>query len=132
MKNKMKDYEAKYEECQKIAKEYFTKELEKNLVQHKTNERIMRYKLEAYEKKNSNIICGNPTSIEVLCQDEETKAGPNGTSQEKEVQTEESQDLRSGTTQKEVHPKIPHDLKGKGYEEKNQREFRNRKRWRLF
>ncbi len=53
MKNKMKDYEAKYEECQKIAKEYFTKELEKNLVQHKTNERIMRYKLEVYEKKNS-------------------------------------------------------------------------------
>jgi hypothetical protein len=57
----------------------------KDLVQHITNERIMRYKLEAYEKKNSNIICGNPTSIEVLCQDEETKAGPNGTSQEKEV-----------------------------------------------
>jgi hypothetical protein len=30
-KNKMKDFEAKYEEWLEVAKEYFTKELEKNL-----------------------------------------------------------------------------------------------------
>jgi hypothetical protein len=32
MKNKMKDYEAKSEEWWEVGKEYFTKELEKNLV----------------------------------------------------------------------------------------------------
>jgi len=32
MKNKMKDYEAKFEEWWEVGKEYFTKELEKNLV----------------------------------------------------------------------------------------------------
>jgi hypothetical protein len=32
MKNKMKNYEAKYEEWWEVAKEYFTKETKKNLV----------------------------------------------------------------------------------------------------
>jgi hypothetical protein len=35
-----------------VAKEYFTKELENNLAQHRANERILRYKLEAYKKKS--------------------------------------------------------------------------------
>jgi hypothetical protein len=47
-KNKMKDFEAKFKEWWEVAKEYFTKELEKNLAQHKADERILRYKLEAY------------------------------------------------------------------------------------
>jgi Fic family protein len=50
-KNKMKDFEAKFEEWWEVAKEYFTKELDKNLAQHKIDERIMRYKLEAYQEK---------------------------------------------------------------------------------
>jgi hypothetical protein len=33
MMNKMKDSEAKFEEWWEVAKEYFTKELEKNMVQ---------------------------------------------------------------------------------------------------
>jgi hypothetical protein len=45
IKNKMKDFELEYEEWWEVVKEYFTKELEKNLVQHKVDERIMRYKL---------------------------------------------------------------------------------------
>jgi hypothetical protein len=50
-----------------VVKEYFTKKLEKNLVQHRTNERILRYKLEAYQKNFPNFVCGSPTSIEVSC-----------------------------------------------------------------
>jgi hypothetical protein len=52
--------------------------LEKNLAQHRADERILKYKLEAYQNKFTNFICGNPTSIEVSGQDEETKATPNG------------------------------------------------------
>jgi hypothetical protein len=47
-KNKMKHFEAECEEWWEVVEEYFIKELEKNLAQHITNERIMRYKLEAY------------------------------------------------------------------------------------
>jgi hypothetical protein len=49
-KNKMKDFEAKSNEWWEVVEEYFTKELEKNLAQHKANERILRHKLEAYQK----------------------------------------------------------------------------------
>jgi hypothetical protein len=52
--------------------EYFTKELEKNMDQHRADERILKYKLEAYQKNFLDFICGNPTNIEVLGQDEET------------------------------------------------------------
>jgi len=55
------------------------KEFEKNLVQHRANERIWRYKLEAYPKKIPDFIYGSPASIEVSNHDEETKAGPSGT-----------------------------------------------------
>ncbi len=48
MKNKMKDTEAKSEEWWEVAKEYFTKEMKKNLVQHKVDEKILRYKLEEF------------------------------------------------------------------------------------
>jgi hypothetical protein len=46
--NKMKDSEAEFEEWWEVAKEYFAKELENNLAQHKADEKIIRYKLEAY------------------------------------------------------------------------------------
>ncbi len=44
----MKDSEAKSKEWWEVIKEYFTIKLEKNIVQHKANERIIRCKLEAY------------------------------------------------------------------------------------
>ncbi len=96
----MKDSEAKFEERWQVAKEYFTKELEKNLAHHRTNIKIMRQKLEAYQKNFPNFIYVNPTSTKTLGQDEETKARPSGTIQEEEVQTEEL-DFRSGVTQEE-------------------------------
>ncbi len=74
----MKAFEAKSKECWEVAKEYFAKELEKNLVQHRANERIWKYKLETYQKNFPNFMYGSPTNIEVSCQDEETKARPNG------------------------------------------------------
>ncbi len=51
MKNKMKDSDAKSKEWWEVSKEYFTKELEKNLAQHRANERILMYNLEIYQKK---------------------------------------------------------------------------------
>jgi len=72
MKNEMNDYEAKFEEWWEVGKEYFTKELEKNMDQHRADERILRYKLEAYQKNFLDFICGNPTNTKVLGQDEET------------------------------------------------------------
>jgi peptide subunit release factor 1 (eRF1) len=62
MKNKMKDFKVEYEKWWEVAKEYFKKELEKNLVQHRVDEIIIRYTLEAYQKNIPNFICGNPTS----------------------------------------------------------------------
>jgi hypothetical protein len=38
MNNKMRDFQVEYEEWWEVVKEYFTKELEKNLAQHKANE----------------------------------------------------------------------------------------------
>jgi len=64
-KNKMKDSEVEFEEWWEVAKEYFTKELKKNLAQHTTNKKIMSYKLEAYQKNFLDFIYGNPTSIKV-------------------------------------------------------------------
>jgi antitoxin component HigA of HigAB toxin-antitoxin module len=58
MKNKVKDFEAKSEEWLEVIEEYFTKELENNLTQHKVNEKIMRYKLEAYQKNFLDFIYG--------------------------------------------------------------------------
>jgi hypothetical protein len=47
-KNKMKDYEAESKEWWEVVEEYYAKELEKNIAQHKVDERILRYKLEVY------------------------------------------------------------------------------------
>ncbi len=69
--------------------------MEKNRAQRKVDERILKYKLEAYQKNFPNFICGNPTSIKVLSQDEKIKIWPNGTAQE-EVQLEIPHDLRGG------------------------------------
>jgi hypothetical protein len=56
MKNKVKDFEVESEEWWEVAEVYFTKEMEKNLAQHKADEKIMKYKLEAYQKKIPNFI----------------------------------------------------------------------------
>jgi transcription elongation factor Elf1 len=51
----------------------------------KANERILKYKLETYQKNFPCFICGSPTSTKVLGKDEEIKVGPNGTAQEEEM-----------------------------------------------
>jgi len=66
IKNRMKDSKVKYEEWWEVVEKYYTKELEKNLAQHKINERILRYKLEAYRNNFLDFFNGNPTSIKVL------------------------------------------------------------------
>ncbi len=74
------------------------------MVQHKVDERIIRYKLETYQKNFPNFICGNLTSTEVLGQDEKNETKPTGTTQEDEVQTKKPHDLREGGQKK----KEPH------------------------
>jgi hypothetical protein len=61
----MKDFEAKSEELWEVAKEYFAKELANNIAQRRVDERILGYKLEAYQKNFPDFICGSPISIEV-------------------------------------------------------------------
>jgi hypothetical protein len=75
--------------------------LEKNLAQHKADEKFMRYKLEAYQKKFLDFICGSLTNIKILCQDEKIEVVPSGTTQKEEIQIEESQDFKSGIAQEE-------------------------------
>ncbi len=48
MKNKTKDSEVISKGWCEVEKEFFTEELENNPVQHTPDERILRYKLEAY------------------------------------------------------------------------------------
>jgi hypothetical protein len=84
-KNKMKDFEVESKEWWEVKKEYFTKELEKNLAQHRVDERILRYKLEIYQKKILDFVYSNPKSIEASDKDEEDEARPIKTTQEEEV-----------------------------------------------
>ncbi len=72
----MKDSKAESKEWWKVAEEYFTKELEKNLAQHNFE---VYQKLEVYQKNFPDFIYGNLTSTEVSNQDEETEARPSGT-----------------------------------------------------
>ncbi len=51
----MKDFEEKFEEWWEVVEKYFTKELEKNLAQHRVDERNLMYKLETYQKKFSRF-----------------------------------------------------------------------------
>jgi len=60
-KNKMKDFEVEFKECW----EHSTKELEKNMVQHRIDKRIMKYKLEAYQKNFPDFIYGNLINTKV-------------------------------------------------------------------
>jgi hypothetical protein len=112
-KNKM-DFKLS-KEWWEVAKEYFTKELEKNLPQHRANERILRYKLEVYQKKNSDFICGNPTNTEESGQDEE-------------IETWLVKQLGKRRYSQRYHKTLEEGVRKK----KNQREFNNRKRWKLF
>jgi hypothetical protein len=48
-----------------VAKQYFTKEMEKNLAPHRIDENILKYKWEVYQKNFLDFIFGNPTNIEV-------------------------------------------------------------------
>jgi hypothetical protein len=49
--NNMKDSNVEFEEWWEVVEEYFANELEKNLAQHRVDERILKYKLEVYHKK---------------------------------------------------------------------------------
>jgi hypothetical protein len=40
-----------------------TKELEKNMVNHRADEKFMKYKLKVYQKNFPNFVCVNPISV---------------------------------------------------------------------
>jgi hypothetical protein len=64
MKNKMKDFEVEFEEWWEVVEEYL--ELEQTLAQHRANERIIGYKLEAYQIKNSRFYMWQSNKYRVL------------------------------------------------------------------
>ncbi len=68
-----------------VAKKYFTRELEKNLAQHKVAKRYLRYKLEVYQNKFLDFFCCSPINTKASDKDEEVKVRPNETIQEEEV-----------------------------------------------
>ncbi len=95
-KSKIQDFDVKSKEWWEVVKEYFPKELEKNLAQHRTIERTYTYKLEVYYKTFPNFVCGSLISIKASNQDEENEARPSGTAQKEEVQVEERHIFKRG------------------------------------
>jgi hypothetical protein len=85
----MKDSEVESKGWLEVVKEYFAKKLEKNLAQHRADERILKYKLEVYQKNFLDFVYGSPTSTKASDKDEEVEARPCKIAQEEEVQTEE-------------------------------------------
>jgi hypothetical protein len=83
-----------------MVEEYFAKELEKNLAQHRANERNLKYKLEIYYIFFPKFVFGNPISTKTLSQDEEAEARPNGTIQEEDVWIKEIKELKRGGQEK--------------------------------
>ncbi len=143
MKKKMKDFEKINEEWWEVVEEYFTKELEKKLAQHKANEIIMKHKLETYQKNFPDFIYNSLINIKISSQDEGTKVGPSGITQEKEMHIKEPQDFKSGIVQEEdINRKtigpyrrtfkyLFNNLPGVK-KRKNHKKFKNNNRWRLF
>jgi hypothetical protein len=89
-KSKMKDFDLKSKEWWKVVEQYFSKELGKNLAQHKIDDKKYIFKVEVYQKTFLDFVCGSPTSTKTSCQNEENEARPSGTVQKEEVQVEES------------------------------------------
>ncbi len=133
IKNKMKDFKVESKEWWEVVEEYFTKELEKNLAQHRVNERILRYKLEAYQKNFLDFIYGSPTSTKILSQNEEIKQGLVEQLRRKKYRlknhkTSKVEQFKRRRYSQKYHRTLEEGIKKK----KNQREFRNRNMWRLF
>jgi len=62
-KKKMKDSKVQSKEWWEVAKEYFTKELENNIAQHKVDERILRYKIHHLEIEPQTKLVGEDIII---------------------------------------------------------------------
>ncbi len=71
----MQDFEVESKKWWEVIKEYFAKELEKNLYQHKVYEIILWYKLEVYQKNFLDFVYGSPTNMKASSQDEDIKQG---------------------------------------------------------
>ncbi len=85
-KNKMKDFDVKSKEWQEVAKE-----LKKNLAHHKIDKKILRYKLEVYQRNFLNFVYGSLISTKASSQNEEIETRPNEIAQKEEVHIEEPQ-----------------------------------------
>jgi len=96
----MKDFEAKSKEWWEVVEEYFTKELQKNLAQHKVDKELwgISWKLIKRIFQISFVAIQQVQRYQV---NKKIKVGPNGTTQEEEIQIEESQDFKSGVVQEE-------------------------------
>jgi hypothetical protein len=77
--NKMKDFDVKFKEWWEVVEEYFVKELEKNMAQHRIDERIFMYKLKVYQRNFLDFVYGSPTSTKTSSHNEDNETKPNET-----------------------------------------------------
>ncbi len=132
-KNKMKDFEAKFENGGR---------LQRNILQRSQRRIWLNIKLmkELYGtswKLIKRIFQISFVAIQQVqryrARMKKQKQGPVGQLRRRKYKIERSQDFRSGATHKEdVHLEIPHDLREGVGKKNNYREFKNKKRWRLF
>ncbi len=111
----MKDFETKFEEWWEVVEEYFTKELGKNLVWHKANERIIRYKLETYQKKFQILFVATQQVQRYWAKMRRMKQGPMEQLKRTKCKQKNHMTLEKGVRKINNHIK-----------------FRNKDRWRLF
>ncbi len=102
----MKDFDVESKEWWEVVEEYFAKDLEKNLTQHRIDERSLMYKLEIYQKKILDFVYESSTSTKTLGQDEGIEVRPSGTTQEEKVQTKEPQELKGNARKKKDHKQL--------------------------
>ncbi len=67
----MKDFDAKSKEWWEVTEECFFKELEKNMAQHRTDEKMYIYKVEVFQRTFIDFVCESPTNTKASGQDEE-------------------------------------------------------------
>ncbi len=108
-------------------------ELEKNLAQHRVDERILRYKLQAYQKRFqiSFIVIQQGQRYQAMMKRQ--KQGLMGQLRRKKYRLRNHKTLKAQQLKRRRYSQRYHKTLEEGVRKKNnQREFKNRKRWRLF
>jgi len=109
-KNNMKDSNAKSKEWWEVAKE-----LEKNLAQHRVDERNLMYKLEIYQKKFQSLFVGVQQVQRHQAKMKRLKQGPIGQLKRRKYRLTNHMNSKEGARTR-----------------KNHRQLKNKNKWRLL